>query len=334
MYGSVQLIVNEISTLPIKTDAPWIDEPTPDLNRMSWLSQILTAMLLDGTAYIGVLGSLSAPSFLPLDPQRINVRRINGRKVYLMRGVEAPYPIIEIPCMMLSGTDIGLSPVECARQSIGLGLASVRYGSEVFDGVANQPGVISSPKPMNPGAKLELAELWRKKFSRAGKNLPGVLDDGATWVNTGVTADQAQFLATRGFTAGEIAGQVFMVDPSELGIPLQGGGLVYQNLSQRNTRRITFTCMPHIRRIEHAFSQYARGGFEFDVDARLRGDTMTSYQTLAIALTAGFMTVDEVREILGLGPMPAGALAPDVAQQLGKSQLLALLKEPAHATAA
>lgn len=336
VYGSAQLIVNEISTLPIDTSSRWIEQPTPDLNRIGWISQVLTSLLFDGNAYLRVYRgeSNSVAGMLPLDPTRVRPWRVNGRKVFIVGGIVDPFEIIEIPAMMLPGAERGLSPIECARQSIGLGLAAQEYGAEFFDGSGNMPGVIEAPKVMQPGTKKEIAEIWRRKRSRGGKGLPGVLDDGATWKPTGVTNEQAQFLATRGFTAAEIAGQLFMVDPSELGIPVQGSNLTYANLQQRNTRRITFTCMPWIRRIETAIRPYTRGGFEFNVDARLRGDTKTSYETLAIALTAGFMTVDEVREILGFPPLPEGSLPTDVANQLAKSQMLALLKEAPNAPAA
>lgn len=318
VFGSVQLIVNEVSTLPVDSTASWVEHPTADLNRQAWLSQLLTSMLLDGTAYCGVMGD----SYLPLDAQTVVPRRINGRKEFFIQGALAPFEVIEIPCMMLAGQEKGLSPIEFARQSIGLGLAAQTFGAEFFAGEGNMPGVIEIPKPTQAGLMTEMAELWQRKRRKGGKGLPGVLQDGAQWKPTGVTNEQAQFLATRQYTAAEIVGQLFLIDPSELGIPVQGTGLTYANLAQRNTRRITFTCMPYIRRIETAFGPYA-SGFRFNVDARLRGDTKTSYETLAIALQAGFMTVDEVREILGMPKMPQGSSILSPAQ--AKAQLHAML---------
>ena len=329
VYGSVQLIVNEVSTLPIDSDAEWVKQPTPDLNRISWAGQIVMSMLLEGAAYVGVIGR----GMLPLDPQTVTPTRVNGSKRWLINGRPAPFEIIEIPCLMFPGAEKGLSPIEFARHSVGLGLAAQEYGGNFFGaGEGDMPGVIELAGSATPDAMRELAQQWRRKRSKGGRGLPGVLEGGATWKPTGITNEQAQFLATRQFTAAEIAGQMFMVDPSELGIPVQGTSLTYGNLAQRNTRRITFTCMPYIRRIETALAPYARD-FRFDVDARLRGDTKTSYETLAIALTAGFMTVNEVREILGLSLLPETS-PNDPTQQLAKAQLLGLLKEAPNAAAA
>lgn len=301
VYGSVQLIVNEISTLPVDSGAPWVDAPPGGQTRISWLSQIVTSMALDGTAFLAVIeGSAGVSAMVPLDPETVTWQDF-GDRGWKVGGQRPPFEIVPIPCMVLAGQHRGLSPLEFARQSIGLGLAAQEYGSKFFgQGEGDMPGVIEDPKPLIPGKMKESAELWQRKRAKGGRGLPGYLDDGKTWKATGVTNEQAQFLATRNFTAAEIAGQMYMVDPSELGIPVEGSNLTYANLAQRNTRRITFTCMPYIRRIEAALAPYARGEFRFNVDARLRGDTKTSYETLAIALDNGFMTLDEIREVLNL----------------------------------
>jgi hypothetical protein len=146
VYGSVQLIVNEISTLPIDTGSRWVNNPTPDLDTAGWLSQILTSLLLDGTAYLRVYRSeaLGVTGMLPLDPQIVGIQRVNGRKSFLIHGIPVGFEIIEIPALMLPGTERGLSPVEFARQSIGLGLSAQQYGVDYFDGPGNMPGVIES----------------------------------------------------------------------------------------------------------------------------------------------------------------------------------------------
>jgi hypothetical protein len=105
---------------------------------------------------------------------------------------------------------------------------------------------------------------------------------------------------------------MFLLDPSDLGIPVEGSSLTYANLEQRNTRRMQVALMPWIRRIESALSPLVAGGvYRFDVDSRLRGNTRESYETLKVAIDAGFMTEDEVREILGLEPMGSDVMPPE-----------------------
>ena len=73
--------------------------------------------------------------------------------------------------------------------------------------------------------------------------------------------------------------------------------------------------MPWISRIEQRLSEYLpRGQYaKFNLDALLRPDTKTRYDAHKIAIDAGFLTVDEVREIEDLDPMePITDLEDDV----------------------
>ena len=222
VYGSASLITDQVSTLPVDVvggERPaWVDQPTPELDRVSWMGQIAWSILMAGNAYINVRigrgGEIVALE--PLDPDRCDVRSVDGRKRVFVEGTERP-SVKHIPGRMRPGELMGMSPVEWCRQSIGMGLAAQEYGAEFFgSGAGDMPGVIESPKVIASERLAEIAKQWQKRRQRGGRGLPGVLDDGATWKPTGVTNEQAQFLETRKFTAAEIAGQMFLLDPSEL----------------------------------------------------------------------------------------------------------------------
>ncbi len=315
VYGSASFITDEISTLPVITEGvrpKWVDQPTEGLGRISWLAQIVWSLLLDGNAYIAVIESTPGVvvAMDVVDPSRVTVSRVNHRKTVLIDGQRVGVPVIHIPGRMRPGDLVGMSPVEWCRQTIGLGLAATKYGAEFFDGEGSMPGVIEAPHPMQPETSKELAKQWQAKRKSGGRGLPGVLQNGATWKPTGVNHEQAQFLATRKWNAAEIAGQIFLLDPSDLGIPVEGSSLTYANLQQRNVRRLQVALLPWIRRIEAGLSPWAGGSFRFDVDSRLRGNTRESYETLAVATRAGFFTIDEARDILGRDPLPEATSIP------------------------
>lgn len=336
VYGCVRLISDSISTLPVdayrKTadgrvqiaEPSWLRRPTVDLDFAEWCGQVLASLLLHGNAYVLVLRSgASIVELPPLDPAKVVVRREAGRKTYWVMGQRVPFDVLHIKGMMLPGADVGVSPVEYARQTIGLGLAAQEYGARFFDTDGNMPGVIELPKPEVPEKKRLLAEGFARKISRGNRSrLPGVLDDGAVWKATSVTPEQAQFLGTRQFSAAEIAGQMFLVDPSDLGIPVDGMSLTYANLTERNTRRVQVTLLPWIVRIETALSsllprpQYVK----LNVEGLLRGDTKTRWETYAIAEginasasargDAPVLETDEMRRYEDLNPLPKPDPAP------------------------
>jgi HK97 family phage portal protein len=338
VYGSVRLISDSISTLPIdvyrqgdppiETTAPtWLTRPTADLDFAEWCGQVLASLLLHGNAYLYVIRNAtgSIVELIVLNPATVAVRRNNGRKVYTIDGVDRPSAeVVHIKGLMLPGSDVGLSPIEYARQSIGLGLAATQYGSQFFDGDGNMPGVIELPKPAQPDTMTNLARQWQRKRRTGGKGLPGVLPDGAQWKATGVTNEQAQFLATRNFTAAEIAGQMFLVDPSDLGIPVQGTSLTYANLEQRTTRRVQVTLLPWIIRLENALSALlAQPRYvKFNVSGLLRGDTRARWDTYYLAEQINqsaaargdkpVLSTGEMRDFEEYGPAPATPTPPVV----------------------
>jgi Phage portal protein len=212
--------------------------------------------------------------------------RLKGRKVYMVAGKEYPGELLHIKGMMLPGTEVGLSPLEYAQQSISLGLSAIEYGSDQFGQSLNMPGVIESPGKMLPEQMTAMAQAWRKARSKRGRGLPGVLEGGATWKPTGVTNEQAQFLQTRQWTAAEIAAQVFLVDPSDLGIPVGGTTLTYANLQERNLRRVQVTFLPWIIRIEAALSSLLPQPryVKLNVNGLLRGDTSQRWSTYTAAM--------------------------------------------------
>lgn len=327
VYGCVRLISDQISTLPVdcyrelgdgskvEVGKPaWLVEPTVDLTFAEWCSQVLSSLLLSGNAFIAVTRNVAGAivELIPLNPDVVIVDRASGRKVYRINGTPYGGEILHIKGLMLPGSDVGLSPVEMARQSIGLGLATMEYGAKFFDGEGNMPGVIEIPKPAQAEQMAAMASSWKKKRSRGGKGLPGVLSDGATWKPTGVTNEQAQFLATRKFTAAEIAGQMFLLDPSDLGIPVEGSNLTYANLEQRNARRLQVTLLPWIVRIEKAISAllFQPRYMKFNVEGLLRGDTLNRYQSYALGISNGFLMPDEARGYEDLPPIGAPMPAP------------------------
>jgi HK97 family phage portal protein len=111
---------------------------------------------------------------------------------------------------------------------------------------------------------------------------------------------------------------MFMVDPTDLGIGVEGKSLTYANLEQRNTRRVQVTLLPWIVRIEAAISDllFRPRYMKFNVNGLLRGDQKTRYESYQIGVTSGFLTPNEPRgwEELPLfpdGDVPMTPTAPD-----------------------
>lgn len=345
VYGCVRLICDQILTLPLqrfrqqpemKVELPrpqWLIEPVIGVSYVAWITQVLTSLLLDGNAYLAVSftadGQIS--ELLPLNAKVVRVKRVHGQRTFFVNGTPYSGVILHIPALMLAGSEEGLSPVEYARQTIGLGTAAQEHGARLFGQGAVMSGVIENPGKLPPGRARELARDWARAHSGSRRaHLPGVLTDGAKWVQTGLTNEQSQFLDTRKFTAVEIAGSMFGVDGTDLSLENRGSSLTYANLEQRSTHRMQMTLMPWIIRVENALSGLLpRPQFvKLNCDAYLRGDSTSRWSNYSAAsaintaaAAAGqppVMLTQEMRELEDWDPLPEEAvpvpsIAPDVA---------------------
>lgn len=333
VYGCVRLIADSIATLPVdvfrktadgREGVPtpvWLSQPSADLDWTAWAGQVLTSLLLDGNAFAlkvyadnGQLRSL-----LPIDPTKVAVEREQGRKVFRIGStVYSSFDVLHIAGVMFPGSERGMSPVEAARQSIGLGLAAQEHGARFFGQGTSLPGVLESPHEVDDDQARFIAKQWQRRHGGKSKHhLPAVLPNGLQWKPTGITNEQAQFLQTRQFTAAEIAGQMFLVDPSDLGIGVAGTSLTYANIVERNLRRVQVTLLPWIVRLEHALSELlaAPRYVKLNVNGLLRADTKTRYEGYQIGINAGFLHREEPREWEDLPPRDDLNIAPEAPSQ-------------------
>lgn len=79
----------------------------------------------------------------------------------------------------------------------------------------------------------------------------------------------------------------------------------YANIESRRTDLVTFTYLPWAARMEAVLdAQLPRGtSVKIALDAMARADTKTRYDGYKVALDAGFLTVDEVRELEDRPPL-------------------------------
>lgn len=317
VHGCVQLIADSIATLPIdvyrrnpdgtKTELPvprWLDEPSPGVDRVDFLSRILCSLLLDGNAYLVPTRNANGVvvECFVLDPQNVDVhRRPDGGVYFSANGAPiTEFDVHHIRGLSLPGALKGVNPIEMARQMLSMGLAANDSAAKFFTQGAVMPGVIEAPGQMTREQMRDLRDAWVSAHGGVARShLPGVLTNGATWKAVSITAEQAQFLETRRYTDAQIAGQLFRIDPPMLGIPVEGTSLTYTNVESRGIHFARHTLMPWVVRVERALGRLlpAPQFAKIKLDGLMRADLSTRYASYQTGLASGFLTVDEVREL-------------------------------------
>ncbi len=139
-----------------------------------------------------------------------------------------------------------------------------------------------------------------------GKREPLVLGNGTTWQQIAVSLVDAAWIDSQRFTIGDVA-RIYGVPP-EMVAGEAGGSLTYANVEGRALDYLKFSVNPWLVRLETALGQLLPRGrsVKFNADALLRTTTKERYDAYKVGLDAGFLTLDEVRDLEDRPPLPGG----------------------------
>lgn len=329
VYQCQSLIVDGIATLPVdhfrkgkdgrreavpSGQSPrWIKNPNPFQTAVEFWSRVLQSLLSDGNAFIATLrddkGNVSA--LYCLNPADVTiVAGTLGDNRYRVVGSDELFDrsqVLHIPAFVFGADPRGLSPIDVAKEAIGVGLSVEEFGARFFAQGTTVSGIIEHPNvPDKDEAKL-LREMFRKTHGGVkNSHAVGILTGGASFKPITVNPEQAQFLETRRFQRVEIAGLYrvpgYLVDPAVTST--WGSGI-----EEQNKFLVDYTFMPWAIRIEQAISTFLLAGpqfIKFNFDARLRAKTSERYSAYDKAINAGIMSPDEARALEDMPPLPKG----------------------------
>jgi len=202
---------------------------------------------------------------------------------------------------------IGRSRLSRAADTvIGVQAANTHATSFLSNG-ASPSGVIEVPSALGPEQRTRLREAFQNRYggaSKAGNTL--ILDGGMTWKAAQISPEDAELLESRKFGVIELC-RLFQVPPP---IVQAYENNTFTNAAQAGLWFATFCLAPWARKIEAEFARsvFPTGGtyeLELDLSGFLRGDPETRWNAHKIAIEAGVLDPDEVRQIEGWNPRAA-----------------------------
>jgi len=338
VYACVSLIADSIAAMPCHAyrrdgdrrilaprQPPWLNDvdsdPNPETDRFTLTHRLLTSLLLPGNAYLYLAGrDGGVPAELwNLHPRWVTPRRVDGRIVYTYRtpdGQESTFSrysralnpqgeVVHLKAFDNGGLR-GLSPIDAAREAVGLGIAAEEYGARFFGQGAVPPGLLVVDNDPGPEQLKSMAEWFRTNYSgRARAHVPAVVR-GARWEKISIDPEAAQFLETRKYQVAEIA-RLFRVPPHMVGdverTTSWGAGVAEQN---RMFFQVTLT--PWVRRLEIALSSLLPPGefVRLDPAGLLRGDIKARYDAYKVGRDGGWLSANDVRRLEDMEPIDGG----------------------------
>lgn len=336
VLAAVTIIAEDISSLPLVLyrrvagggksrafDVPYYslmhDAPNPEHTSMIFREIMVSHLLAWGNFYGQMIwdSSGTVTEIWPLRPDRMEVARKNGQRVYLYRsadGVQHSFTqddILHIPAFGFDGLT-GYSRIALARNAIGLAKSTEKYGSKLFSNGAKPGVVLKHPKTLGAVAAKNILESWNANYQGAdNSHRTALLEEGMDITQIGIPPEDAQFLETRQFQVSEIA-RIFRVPPHMIG-DVSGSTSWGSGIDSQEQGYVAHTLRPWMIRIEQALSQQvllsdqrAYLFFEHLVDGLLRGDIQTRYASYVQAITNGIMSPNEIRARENLNPYPGG----------------------------
>ena len=332
VYAAIRLLSDSVSTLSLdvlyrsngsdKKFRPlpsWVLSMSPELRNHEILGQVVTSLLLDGNAYLATLrdGTGRVLSLSVLDPTDITanlttdedgIQRLTFTSTKAAGVTLTSRDITMVRGLMKPGQITGVSPITAAREFIGLGIATQKFGAAFFGNGATPGSVIEVPGQLSPEGAQSLKTAWNDvhKGSGNGSRL-AVLTESAKFSKISLSPEDSQFLETRQATVQDVA-RLYGVPPHLLadasGSTSWGSGLHEQNVafSQYSLRPLVTrveAALTSIMRSEGIAVAYAR--FDLESMRRVTADRWTSYST---AIQTGVLSIDEVRAYEGLAALP------------------------------
>jgi HK97 family phage portal protein len=212
--------------------------------------------------------------------------------------------LLHIPWFTLPGRIEGLSPIGAYQATVEQGLAAQDYSTSWFASGGIPPGTFKNAEQTIEQAEAD--EIKARLVNAIRTREPIVY--GRDWDFNPITVPpgESQFVETLKLTATQVAA-IYGIWPEMIGGE-SGSSMTYANVEGRQLDFAMLCLRPWLVKLESALSpllpglQYVR----FQIDAMIRADLRTRHEVYAIDRKIGLRSIDEMRALEDLEPLPGG----------------------------
>jgi HK97 family phage portal protein len=332
VWSAVSIIAGDVASLPLIlykregegkkrfTGHPLYrilhDEPNPEMSAIVFRETLQAHLLTWGNAYAEIERSQDGrvKYLWPLTPDRVAPFRDERtlRLKYRVASTTGPDiifssdDILHVPGLGYDGM-AGYSVIAKARESIGLGMATERFGGTFFGNGSTFGGALVHPKGLSDKARKNLTdslEARHQGVDRAHRFL--VLEEGMTYERFGIPPNDAQFLETRKFQITEIA-RWFQIPPHKLGDLERAtfSNIEHQSLDYYKSclRKWLVRWEQEINRKLISPSERNIQFAEHNLEGLLRGDQKSRFDAYAVGRQWGWLTANNILRLENMDPL-------------------------------
>ncbi|WP_236167099.1 phage portal protein [Pseudomonas fulva] len=270
-------------------------------------------------------------SLMPLLSVNMDVRMENKRVVYRYRrdNEYANFKATEIFHLKGFGFNglVGLSPIAFAAKTTGVAVAMEDQQRDFYANGAKSPQLLSTgDKTLSDAQRDQIEENFKEISGGPVRKRLWILEAGFTTQPIGVSAQDAETMAARKFQVSELA-RFFGVPPHLVG-DVEKSTSWGTGIEQQNLGFLQYTLSPYLNRWEYAIERWllkpgdvGRYHAEHNIDGLLRGDSAARAAFMGTLADKGLRTINELRRLDNMPPLPGGDVATRQSQNVPITQL-------------
>ena len=334
VHACVQLIAETTATLPLKLYRPRPDggreeapahplarvlaQPNARMTGAELREVLMRSLLLHGNAYARVAwdGRGAITGLEPLPPGAVTVLRLAGGRLAYDVGLDRRRErlladdVLHLRHLSRDGV-LGRSPLTVAREALELALAEQTYAQSFYANSARPDVILTSKVPITAEQASEARSRWEELYRGATRAFrPALLPFDLDLKTLQPSHADQQFIESRRLSNEDVC-RIFGVPPPAVHILDRA---TFSNVSEQMRSLVRLTLRPWLVRLEQALAQQllsadarAQGYvLEHTVEGLLRGSTEERFAAYATARQWGWLSVNEVRALENLPPIPGG----------------------------
>ncbi|WP_075841509.1 phage portal protein [Clostridium perfringens] len=215
------------------------------------------------------------------------------------------YEVINLCSNSVDGV-LGRGILVTGAETLGLASSQQLYSGAVFENGVFAKGILYVDSNFSAEQRNQMKDKFKGFFSKGNSGRLLVLPNNTEYKPISLSPTDLDLLKEKEFTIQEIA-RLLKIRPELLGVNISSGN--YKNLEEGNRQFLQFTLLPYLKNLEAVLNHYllteaekesSEYCFCFDLSSLMESDIKTQSEVLSKYVSAGILTVKEVRNKLNM----------------------------------